>query len=328
MVTVSVPISYDWLIDAIQSVCRPAFDDETLRIVSLHPRVQRISAHHEFDCRVMVSESELPLILRLYHGRFSHWSGTDSMKPTREFSALRHAYQHGMPVLFPYAHSHSLHPFGRPYLVTHSTDGHYWWELGTGFARAQEHAVDEMAQALAHLHRNVPAEHPLIPNVFVSDVVESIENRILLCGTAELRNRIHACRRRLEEQEPLPTVMLHGRYTLDAVVLRNDSVRAITHWENAALGDPRWDVATTSLSFQVLGSRSLGHRFVAGYVQETGIPMDDLAVWEGLVALRSYVHCLWLRSMDPKTFESIAGRQTDLLDHEDFYYDRMMRIFG
>lgn len=324
----AVPLSFDWLVDAIQSVCRPAFDQETIEILRLEPRQQRISPHVEYDCVVQVSGSEFPLILKLYHGRFSPWFGTDTLKPTHEYSAMRHAYQHGMPVLFPYAHSQSIHPFGRAHLLTHNTDGNYWWELGTGFARTQEHIVDEMAYTLARFHTKVPADHALIPNVFVSDLVEQIERRTLMCGHADVQRWLHTCRGLLEDMEPYPTVLLHGNFALDSVVLRNDTIRAVTRWENAALGDPRWDVATTALDFQVLGNQSLGHRFVSGYVQETGIPMNDLAVWEGLVALRSYVYCLWLRSMDPKTFESIAGLQTDLLDREELYYQKINQVFA
>lgn len=321
-------ITYDWLEDSLLSVCRGVFPDATLRINNLEPKVHRVFPHQEYIFNLSSDDAETDLILRLHHGFFSPWEGSDPLKVTREFSAMRHAYQHGFAAPFPYTYSTTRRPFGRAFILMDAGDGYYWWEREDSLTHMQEHVVDSLAVWMAQLHVNVPVEHPLIPPVYASDIHEKVYNRVAHLHNPVLDRCFSRCREQMEHLEPLPFAMLHGRLDLDCLLINRGQLRSVTNWEFAAFGDPRWDVAYTSLALQYTNDRTLANYFVARYVQEIGTPLEDIAFWEGLVALRSYALSQWLRSLDAKGFEHIAGLQTHLFDQEEFWRERALQQFG
>lgn len=320
-------ISYDWLEEAILSVCRPTFTDPRLSVVGLAPRPQRVFAHHEYAFTLRSPDADLNLVLRLQHGRFSIWNGIDPIKITKEYSAMRHTYKNGFPTPFPYAYSPSRNPFGYPYILMDAGDGRFWWESEASFSRQQEEVVDAYAERLAQLHADPLPQHPLIPRIYLSDVIQNLRQRTVGLNNEELDACLEACAHRFSEMEPMRPTLLHGRLDLDALLLHHGNIRAITHWEFTAIGDPRWDAAYASLSLQYLRGRALANRFIARYVEASGNPLPCLDEWEGLVALRDYGWSLWLRSLDAKGFHHVAGLQTTLFDQEDWRRQRALHQF-
>lgn len=319
--------SYDWLEDALIGVCRGVFPDADLHIAGIEPKMHRVFAHQEYAFRLESLDAETSMHLRLHHGFFSYWDGSEPLKITKEFSALRHVYQSGLAVPFPYTYSPARRPFGRPFLLMDACDGYYWWEKEESLSCMQEHVVDALAAWLAQLHTQVKPSHPLIPPVYASDLFNKIQPRIAPLDDSELIACFDECRRQMEDLNALPFVMLHGRLDLDCLLINRGQVRCVTNWEHSAIGDPRWDIAYTSLSLQHSNDRTLANYFISRYVQDMGMSMEDMAFWEGMVALRAYALARWLRSLDSKGFEAVAGLQTPLFDLEDFYRERAFLQF-
>ena len=320
--------SYDWLEDALLTLCRKVFPLEiSLRVHSIEQKPNRLSPHRDYLFYLVSSDTEFRMQLRLHFALFSLWSGTEDLKTAKEYSVMRHAYQHGYPAPFPYCFSPSLRPFGYPYLVMDAGDGRGWWEMEASLSAVHERTVDAMADLLAQLHLTVPARHPLIPPVETCGVVKRLWSRVLSLGDEELTQCFQGCYRQLEQQIALPSVLLHGCFEMENILLLNGNLRMVTNWEHAALGDPRWDVAYTSLSLHRGNDRSPANRFIARYVQKTDTPMEDLGFWEGLVALRGYALSRWLRALDEKSYKTVAGMQTNLFPLEDVYHAVALKQF-
>lgn len=320
--------SYDWLETTLSSVCVNAFpSDPSLHAAQIEPRVNRLFPHKEYNFVLESSDTSFRLILRLYQALFSLWSGTEDLKASKEYSVLRHTYKHGIPTAFPYCFSPSLKPFGNPYLIIDAGDGVPWWETEDSLSMHQDRLVDMMAEHLARIHLVVEPKHPLIPSVDVQSVIRNLWYRVKHLGNDELSLAFDVCLHRISVQDDVAPVLLHGCFDLDHVLIQNEKLRTIIHWEHAAIGDPRWDVAYTALSLQNEGDRSLSNRFVAKYVQLTGNPLEDLNVWEGLVALRGFALCHWIQSLDKRSFQAVAGMASDLNSIESKYRRCVLRQF-
>ncbi len=321
--------SYDWLEDALLSVCRKVFNTEpAMRLRSVLPRLNRIFPHQDYEFHLETPDMELRMILRLYHGLFSIWGGIENLKTSKEYSVLRHVYQNGYPAPFPYSFSTSHQPFGWPYMIMDPGDGIRWWEIGESLRILQEKYVDSLAEQLAKLHLTVPARHPFIPVISAGNCIKQIQTRVQHVGNEELHRCFQGALKQLQHQVEYPDVLLHGGFSLDNVLIQNENVRTVTNWEHAAIGDLRWDVANTSLGLQREKDRSLANRFIARYVQLIGETVKDLNFWEGLTALRCYAQSQWFRTLDEKSFEAIVGLQTDLIDLEDYHRARALEQFG
>ena len=320
--------SYDWLEDSLNSVCINAFpSDPDIHVEQIEPRVNRLFPHLEYNFTLQSSDTGLNLILRLYQALFSYWTGTEDLKASKEYSVLRHTYKHGIPSAFPYCFSPSLKPFGYPYLILDAGDGIPWWQTEDSLRIHQDRLVDSIADHLARIHLVVEPKHPLIPTVDVQSVMRSLWYRVKHLGNDELCLAFDVCLHRILEQDNTTPVLLHGCFDLDHVLINHNKIRTVVNWEHAAIGDPRWDVAYTALSLQTDGDRSLSNRFIARYVQLTGNPLEDLNIWEGLVALRGYSLSQWVQSLDKKSAAAVIGQADNFTSSENKFRHCVLRQF-
>jgi len=310
-------------------VCRKVFPAEAeLRVHSIEPRVNRNSPHQDYDFQLDGDDTHFRLILRLHHGLFSVWGGTEKIKSAKVFSVMRHVYQQGIAAPFPYLFDASQKPFGWPYLVMDPGDGTRWWEGPDSLRQVQEQYAEAMAEELAKLHTHVNPEHPLLPRVDVRSLLRQLKTRTRSLEDEELERCFKGCAIQLNEIAGLTPVVLHGQYDVDQVLISNGRIRTILNWENAAIGDPRWDLAHASLSLEREHDRSVSNRFLARYAQVSGIPAEDIAFWEGVIALRAFALSRWLRSLDERSFKAIMGRQINLFCGDFDYRKRALKQFG
>jgi aminoglycoside phosphotransferase (APT) family kinase protein len=185
-----------------------------------------------------------------------------------------------------------------------------------------------MADELAKLHNLVPPNHPLLPKVDVFTILRTLKQRVVHLDNQELLRCFENCEQQLRDLAGWTPVLLHGSYELDHILIKNGQVRSVCNWEYAAVGDPRWDVAYASLSLQRKHDHSLANRFVSRYVQLTDVPMENLAFWEGLIALRGFALSQWLRSLTNRSFEAVAGLKTPLFDLEAENRAHALQQFG
>ncbi|MBN2326079.1 MAG: phosphotransferase [Candidatus Omnitrophica bacterium] len=320
---------YDWLEEALLAVCQNAFPSESvLRVHSLTRRMQRIGAHCDYEFILQLTGGEIRLALRLYQGTFSLWGFSDRVKSARAYTAMRRAYKAGVPAPFPYTFTSQRIPFGKPYVLHDPGDGRRWWNVEDSLRPAQGQLVTSMAEELVKLHHAVAPDPDWIPAVEVGGVLYQIWNRIAPIAGDELTRCFEKASRKFQDEEVDARAMLHGQFDLDHLLIKNGVIRTITDWEFAACGDPRWDVAYASLSLQRGRDHSLSNQFVSHYANLSQASLEHLPLWEGLVALRDWALSVWLESLDEKSFQSVAGLQTPLMNKKDVMREHALHVFS
>jgi aminoglycoside phosphotransferase (APT) family kinase protein len=82
------------------------------------------------------------------------------------------------------------------------------------------------------------------------------------------------------------SALLHGDFWAGNLLWRDDRIVAVIDWEEAAVGDPLTDVATTRLDLLwAFGRRSMA-AFTDHYLSLTALDPAGLALWDLVAALR------------------------------------------
>jgi aminoglycoside phosphotransferase (APT) family kinase protein len=99
--------------------------------------------------------------------------------------------------------------------------------------------------------------------------------------------------------------VLHGNLHLGNVLCDARGITALLDWENSALGDPRWDVASVADSLYSHYEAGLADRFCAVYASQAAVPLAHLPFWQALVALQRWTVGSWAQqAADPGLLES------------------------
>jgi aminoglycoside phosphotransferase (APT) family kinase protein len=93
-------------------------------------------------------------------------------------------------------------------------------------------------------------------------------------------------RRRPPRRYEGPPRLLHGDFWPGNVIWRGDDIVAVIDWEDAALGDPLADVATTRLDLAWGFGPEATAAFTDHYLSLMPVDPTDLPIWDLLAALR------------------------------------------
>jgi aminoglycoside phosphotransferase (APT) family kinase protein len=152
------------------------------------------------------------------------------------------------------------------------------------------------AAAAAHVHRLAPPANlrRLLPEIEPKGVLERAASLGAACGAADV---VEACEALsgAEIEEVRPLCVVHGN--LDGDCLRCDArgATAVVGWENAALGDPRWDLASAALALRAAGADALVERLYETYAArsealatESEALVQAMPTWETLCAVQRW----------------------------------------
>ncbi len=238
---------------------------------------------------------ERDLVLRRYRHWLTWHASDDRLKAEREARALTHVRAYGLPA---------------PAICGHGPD----WTLvervaGTRLA-AQEpgaavdaRAVRSLAGVLARLHRLPPPDGPF-PRATVAGELLTLRAWAASLGDARLAAAIERVRPLPEE----PPVFVHGDPNLGNVLFDDDmAVAGIVNWEDAAIADRRFNVAT-GYWFLLLRAPDVAGEFIAAYEAASGRPVRDLPQWLAFQTVRAWAVGGMLR---------VAGRDVALFSTDD-----------
>jgi aminoglycoside phosphotransferase (APT) family kinase protein len=206
-------------------------------------------------------------------------------KAEREFKTLALLQQHHIPAPTPLLLDKTGELLGSPGIVTSFVPGQQ-----VIVPSDQASWVAELATTLAQIHA--------IP-------LTEAEKAFLLNGNEEVTwflngNRVtekmrahpdgtavwHAVHTLFPTIQPVPPTLMHVDYWLGNILWHNQRLTAVLDWEEAAFGDPGYDVAYLRLELAMLGTEKLADAFLDVYVQEYGRPVANLAFWELAAAAR------------------------------------------
>lgn len=99
-----------------------------------------------------------------------------------------------------------------------------------------------------------------------------------------------AVRDGLATLEPVPPGLVHIDYWSGNILWDGDRISTVLDWEEAAYGDPGYDVAYCRMDMVLSGMCAVADLFLKAYEAETGRRMTNLHIWELASAARPMFH--------------------------------------
>ncbi len=138
------------------------------------------------------------------------------------------------------------------------------------------------AHTLAQLHHLTWDTLPDIGMRPLQYVFNDLTRQVIDLQTPELLKILVWLEARVDRIREQRHTVLHGDYILDNVLADYTQVVGVLGWENAVLGDPRFDIGHTSATLGAFGV-ALSDQFLDAY---QAAPIKDIVFWEVLAALR------------------------------------------
>lgn len=282
----------------ILAVCLAAMPDrDGLEIHSVNPipgKQHIVTAFH-----LVHDEGRTPLILRRYPSPLGWAALDDSHKALREYEVLRWLAGKGLPTPEPIG-------LGRDnqgsWLLERAISGRHWWlPLGSvDFKKVLPGLVRQQVRLMARLHSleldDLPAEAAHIPTITARDVLDYTYWTVHKTGDRHMIAAIERMSGLMRGVKERPARLLHMNVEMENLLV-DDQLKVVgwLDWDQAALGDPRWDVA--GLVNSLHGAYQLPEmavRAAADYGREVVRPVKDIQAWAALIAVLRWAHCSWL----------------------------------
>jgi aminoglycoside phosphotransferase (APT) family kinase protein len=303
-------------IDTLLSVCRVVFPSrQGMAIRAINPLQ---STHHAMTAFHLVWEEgdrslqSMPMILRRYSFPPGWRSFDDADRAGREAAMLVWLTENGFPAPPVYG---SGNDESGEWLLEGAIHGHPWWYPpgGVDFAAVLPGISRQMVGLLARLHSMEPGDLAAhIPTITVAGTLDVYQHAAQECSDPLLESALKRVRTMMVAVEERPPRMIHGDSVLANLLVDDHyQVAGWLDWDDAGLGDPRWDVAAlvTSLrgDYQM---NELADRALADYARETVRPVQNIRAWVAMIAVFRWVQSTWIRAMirSGKTVE-FPGRE-------------------
>ncbi len=200
-----------------------------------------------------------------------------------EFRLLRMLRSAGLPVPAPYYADQSGTIFPTPYIVVEYIEGK------TELAPADlNDFTQRVAAQLTHIHQvdALALDFTFLPHQS-ANVARRLREHPAILDDALSEGRI---REALARVWPLPRrnpiALLHGDYWPGNLLWHEGSLAAVIDWEDAALGDPLADLASSRLEMLwAFGGEAMQH-FTTAYLSLNSIDCTHLAYWDLYAGLR------------------------------------------
>jgi aminoglycoside phosphotransferase (APT) family kinase protein len=235
---------------------------------------------------------ELPLVLRTYRSSLTYWQTQDKHKLDRVWAVLRRLRLDSYPGPRPLARG----KLGKTeYIIWSGISGRPGYESEEDTADQLKPLVPQLAELLARLHA-LSHEGLNSEPLYQATVAGSLVRMLLWSremGNEDLRWVIASLKPKVAQIKSWPPKLIHGEPYLDNVLVEADKIKALLNWENAAIGDPRWDVMTAAHWLRE-HSPSLADQLVNWYETFTGRTITDRPFWYALISARLWALKSWL----------------------------------
>ena len=226
-------------------------------------------------------QARFPFVIRRYAQFGSYDRGE---KARREYSTLALLQAHGIPAPLPLYLDDTGAMLGMPGIIVSFVPGKQVVNLVDPLRWART-----LATTLAHIHAipcNLRQSFCLMgivrpsglhmPDVPDERLASHADGPMIWRLVRELRQHLR----------PVPARLVHVDYSPGNILWQGEQISAVLDWEEAAYGDPGYDVAYGSLHLQLLGLESAAKAFLEVYEEEAGHRVENLGFWELAAAVR------------------------------------------
>jgi aminoglycoside phosphotransferase (APT) family kinase protein len=112
-------------------------------------------------------------------------------------------------------------------------------------------------------------------------------------GSEELRQMIARLKPAVAGIESWRPTLLHGNPQPDYVWVHDGEISALLNWDQAAIGDPRWDVMSAAYWLHQR-DQTLADQFINWYETFTGKTIDERPFWWALISVRLWALKAWV----------------------------------
>lgn len=285
--------------DAILSACRNIFPDRAgLSIQSINPLS---TSSHPMVAFFLhgASDRPQPLIFRRYASPLSWHHLGEIDRAAREDSVLRALQGCDLPV--PPAVGYGRDDSGE-WLIQGALPGRNWWlPIGlVDFERVLPGIVRQHVRHLARLHSLDTAslvKQADLPVITIQGVIDHTRELAREASDLDVVSAFDDVARLLVEvEEREPRLIQVDNHISNVLVNAAGEVAGWVDWDDAALGDPRWDVAALANSLRGdYQLHALAARAIADYGRETVRPVKGLTAWTALFAVLRWAGAAWMR---------------------------------
>ena len=244
------------------------------------------------------------LVFRRYCSPLSWHNMRDTNRAAREFEMLRWLGHNRFPTP-PALHS-GLDDEG-DYLIMGAASGSNWDMLSD---ELRVGAVQQLSNLLVQLHTLEPEALRTLPRVTAEEIAARYRGWAVESGDEAAQALINQAASLMDisgEQAAVPLNMTAD--VGDLLVGATGRVTAWLDWENAMIGDPRWDIASLVEQLRrVHRMPALAELALERYQVATGAALDDLPTWAAMLAAMRLVRCAWARRyQDELAFPGLRG---------------------
>lgn len=206
-------------------------------------------------------------------------------KARREFKAFQLLNQHNIPAPAPLLVDATGELLGSPGIVTSFVPGRQ-----TVMPANTAGWVKKLAHTLAHIHSIPITEQDigflLDANQEVTWFLHKGQPTEEMAAYPDGRIIWQLVHDHLPHIQPVPPALVHVDYWLGNILWQDGQITAVLDMEEAAYGDPAYDVAYMRVELAMLGGEALADQFLRAYISATGNPVPNLAFWELAATVR------------------------------------------
>jgi aminoglycoside phosphotransferase (APT) family kinase protein len=200
----------------------------------------------------------------------------DPQAAEREFKTLLALQCLRLPAPYPML----LDP---PFMITDYIEGGMDFTLASAERIARQMATSLVKIHSADLTRVNLHDLPKLSDRVIDEVktTKTLPNELM--DETRVRNALAAA---MPLNQRNPIVLLHGDYWPGNLLWHHGSLAAVIDWEDAAIGDPLADLATTRLDLCWIFGAAAMHTFTTKYLSLNKIDITALPLWDLYAALR------------------------------------------
>lgn len=226
-------------------------------------------------------QAPFPFVIRRY-AQFGSYDRSE--KARREYSTLALLQTHHIPAPLPLYLDEKGAILGTPGIVVSFVSGKQIVNPADPVRWART-----LATTLANIHAiacEQPAEYLLDGN---SEAIwfahaETMSDTLLAHEDGPMIWRL--VRELRTQLRPVPARLVHSDYWPGNILWQGGYISAVVDWEEAACGDPGYDVAYGYMNIHLLGLEDAAREFLDVYEGEAGHRVENLGFWELAAAVR------------------------------------------
>jgi aminoglycoside phosphotransferase (APT) family kinase protein len=217
--------------------------------------------------------------------RYSAFGSYDlAEKARREYSTLALLQAYGIPAPLPFYLDEQGAILGTPGIVVSFVAGKQIvtsadpvrWARTLATMLSQIHAVPCQHPAECLLDANSEALWFADSDAPSETLLAHEDGPLIWRLVRELRQQLH----------PVAARLVHSDYWPGNVLWQGEQISAVLDWEEAACGDPGYDVAYGWMHLHLLGLEAAAREFLDVYEGATGHGVENLGFWELAAAVR------------------------------------------